>query len=150
MKPYILYKINGVQGEIINGEICVFSVNDDLVDNVEIIQSRDSIEGIKVFLKESILLTQDVLLQTTSKVEHFFVNIHGKLHPSIRNFDLNIEQIYNPNLPDGAHLELCDSIHMSESYTIIRKHKIDVFKELFELQPSRSNADEFYMLFLTS
>ena len=47
MKPFVLYEVGGVQGDIISDDTHTFSVNDDLIDEVEIIQSDNSIEGVK-------------------------------------------------------------------------------------------------------
>ena len=51
MKPFVLYEVGGVQGDIISDDTHTFSVNDDLIDEVEIIQSDNSIEGVKIYLK---------------------------------------------------------------------------------------------------
>ena len=131
MKPFVLYEVGGVQGDIISDDTHTFSVNDDLIDEVEIIQSDDSIEGVKIYLKESLVVDRNVLSQITPKVQHFFVNLYGKFQPTIFKFKMCIKQIYNPNFPDGAQFELRDGICISESITIIRQHKIDAFKELF-------------------
>lgn len=147
MKPFVLYEVGGVQGDIISDDTHTFSVNDDLIDEVEIIQSDDSIEGVKIYLKESLVVDRNVLSQITPKVQHFFVNLYGKFQPTIFKFKMCIKQIYNPNFPDGAQFELRDGICISESITIIRQHKIDAFKELFILKCSHPVADNYYMLF---
>ena len=147
MKPFVLYEVGGVQGDIISDDTHTFSVNDDLIDEIEIIQSNDSIEGVKIYLKEPLVVDQNVLSQITPKVQHFFVNLYGKFQPTIFRFKMSIKQIYNPNFPDGAHFELRDCICISERLTIIRQHKIDAFKELFELKCSHPDADNYYMLF---
>ena len=147
MKPFVLYEVGGVQGDIISDDTHTFSVNDDLIDEVEIIQSDDSIEGVKIYLKESLVVDRNVLSQITPKVQHFFVNLYGKFQPTIFKFKMCIKQIYNPNFPDGAQFELRDGICISESITIIRQHKIDAFKELFILKCSHPEADNYYMLF---
>ena len=83
MKPFVLYEVGGVQGDIISDDTHTFSVNDDLIDEVEIIQSDDSIEGVKIYLKESLVVDRNVLSQITPKVQHFFVNLYGKFQPTI-------------------------------------------------------------------
>ena len=147
MKPFVLYEVGGVQGDIISDDTHTFSVNDDLIDEVEIIQSDDSIEGVKIYLKEPLVVDRNVLSQITPKVQHFFVNLYGKFQPTIFKFKMCIKQIYNPNFPDGAQFELRDGICISESITIISQHKIDAFKELFILKCSYPEADNYYMLF---
>ena len=146
MKPFVLYEVSGIQGDIISGDAHTFSVNDDLIDEVEIIQSDTSITGLKIYLKESLVIDQSILSQMASKMQHFFVNLYGKFQPSIFKFKMNIKQIYNPNFPDQAHLELHDYIYISENITVIRQHKINAFKELFETKCSHPDADNYYML----
>ena len=90
MKPFVLYEVGGVQGDIISDDTHTFSVNDDLIDEVEIIQSDNSIEGVKIYLKEPLVVDRNVLSQITPKVQHFFVNLYGKLQPTI--FKLNVHQ----------------------------------------------------------
>ena len=36
MKPFVAYKISGVQGDIISGDVRSFAVTDDVIETVEI------------------------------------------------------------------------------------------------------------------
>src|SRR5699024_10555054 len=96
MKPFVSYKISGVQGDIISGDIRSFTVTDDLIETVEISQTHNTICGLKFTLKDTITFDSDVVAKVTNKAQVFFVNMYGKLQPSIRAFNLEVEQVYDP------------------------------------------------------
>ncbi len=147
MKQFILYKVSGVQGSIIRGDVHTFSIQDDcLIDEVEILQSNNSIDGVKIYLKGYITVDQTILSQITSKVQRFFVNLYLKVQPTVSKFNICIENIYNPNSPNKVSL-LKSRVGLRASLTATSQCKVDSFKECFELKFSCSDVDDFYMLF---
>lgn len=146
MKPFVTYKISGVQGDVISGDVRSFDVTDDLIETVEISQTDDEICGIKFTLKDTVEVDIDVVAQVTKMAQVFLVNMYGRLQPSIRSFNLEVEQIYDPKQTQTDHIELFDAICFAESLTIIRGHGIEMFKDFFGQKSPRFDADNTYML----
>ena len=105
MKPFVAYKISGVQGDIISGDVRSFAVTDDVIETVEISQTDDEICGIKFMLKDTVEVDNDVVAQVTKMAQVFLVNMYGRLQPSIRAFNLKVEQIYDPKQAQADHIE---------------------------------------------
>lgn len=146
MKPFVTYRISGVQGDIISGDVHSFTVTDDLIESVEITQTDDTICGLKFTLKDTVEVDNNVVAKVTNMAEIFLVNMYGKLQPSICAFNLKIEQIYSPKEKQTDCIELFSTICFAESLSIVRGHRIDTFKDFFGKKSSRPDADNTYML----
>lgn len=146
MMPFVTYKISGVQGEAISDDVRSFAVTDDLIETVEIIQTDDTICGLKFTLKDTVEVDNKVVAKVTNRAEIFLVNMYGKLQPSIRNFNLKVEQVYDPKQRQADCVELFSTICFADRISITRKHRIDIFKDFFEKASSRPDADNTYML----
>ena len=145
MKPFVTYKISGVQGDIISGDIRSFAVTDDLIETVEISQTDDAICGLKFILKDTITPDNDIVAKVTNKAKVFFVNMYGKLQPSIRAFNLEVKKVYDPNLKQTDN-KVSNTICLDASLSSIRKHRIDTFRDFFGKKSLRPDADDTYML----
>lgn len=146
MKPFVSYKVSGVWGHIISDDIHSFTVTDDLIETVEISQTDDTICGLKFTLKDTITLDSDIVAKVTNKAEVFFVNMYGKLQPSIRAFNLEVEQVYDPKQKQTGCIKVFDTICFAESISIIREYGIDTFRDFFGKKSLRPDADNTYML----
>lgn len=146
MKPFVSYKVSGVQGYIISDDIHSFTVTDDLVETVEISQTKDTICGLKFILKDTITLDNDIVAKLTNKAEVFFVNMYGNLQPSIRAFNLEVGQIYDPKQKRTGCIKVSDTICFTERISAIHGHGIDTFRDFFGKKSLRPDADNTYML----
>lgn len=72
--PYIEYKIQGISG-IVAKEEKAFCVKDDLIIQIELKQEGLEITGLKVLLKEDIVIDEQVKQAIRRKIEHFLVNL---------------------------------------------------------------------------
>lgn len=146
MRPFVSYKVSGVQGHIISDDIRSFAVADDLIETVEILQTDDAICGLKFTLKDTITLDSNIVAKVTNKAEVFFVNMYGKLQPSIRAFNLKVEQVYDPKQKRTGCIKVFDTIRFAERLSIIRRYGIDTFRDFFGKKSLRPDADNTYML----
>lgn len=146
MKPFVSYKVSGVRGHIISGDIRSFTVEDDHIETVEISQTKDTICGLKFTLKDTITLDRDIVAKVTNKAEVFFVNMYGKLQPSIQAFNLKVEHVYDPKQKQTDCIKVFDTIHFAERLSIIRGYEIDTFRDFFDKKSLRPDADNIYML----
>lgn len=146
MKPFVSYKVSGVRGHIISDDIHSFTVTDDLVETVEISQTKDTICGLKFTLKDTITLDNDIVAKLTNKAEVFLVNMYGNLQPSIRAFNLKVGQVYDPKQKQTGCIKVSDTICFAERLSVIRGHRIDTFRDFFGKKSLRPDADNTYML----
>lgn len=146
MKPFVSYKVSGMHGCIISGDIRSFVITDDLIETVEISQTDNAICGLKFTLKDAVTIDSDVVAKVTNKAEVFFVNMYGKLKPSIRAFNLEVEQIYDPKHRQTGCIELFSTICLAEKLSIIQRVGIDTFRDFFGKKSPRPDADNIYML----
>lgn len=146
MKSFVSYKVSGVRGYIISDDIRSFTVTDDLIETVEILQTDDAICGLKFTMKDTITLDSDIVAKVTNKAEVFLVNMYGKLQPSIRAFNLEVEQIYDPKQKQSGCIKVFDRICFAESISIKRSYGIDTFRDFFGKKSLRPDADNTYML----
>ena len=144
MKPYVVFKISGISGEVVSEDVRSFTPeNDEIVEEVTIIQTDSNIEGLRFDLKESVNVNECVISKITKKAKDFIVNICCYLHPSISKFDIKLDRGYDPN----EEFKFSDRIVISENVKMIHRHKeIVSFKKLFEHQSQCANADNVYML----
>ncbi len=146
MKSFITYKIYGMKGSIISGDIHSFSVTDNLVEDIEISQTNDTICGIKFTLKDNVAVDEDVIAQVDKKAQVFLVNMYGSLHPYIRGFRMKLDQVYDSKREQKNLIELSDSVCFTEDIMIIRSYGVDTFKSFFDKRSLAPNIENFYML----
>lgn len=146
MNPFVTYKVSGIHGVIVCDDDHSFTVTDDLIEAVEISQTRDSISGLKFTLKDVVEINDDVVSEVTNKAKDFLVNIYGGLQPSIQSLNLEVDRIYDPKQQNTEYNILCDTICMVDSISIIQGYRIDTFKNLFGKKTSHSDADDIYVL----
>lgn len=146
-KPFVIIKISGISGDIVSGDIRSFTTPDDgLIDTVEIMQTDDMLDGLRLTLKGFVSINDHVIEEILNKARTFVVNIYGKLQPCIYKFGLELGQVYDSKAKQEETLTLCSTITFSENITMTRGHGITLFEGLFNKQSVRPDADDIYML----
>lgn len=146
-KPWISFTVEGLQNISVYGESYSFeTINDDLIEEIQILQEENSITGIICILKDVKSINDDIFQQVCSKVKIFFVNMYGKYLPVLSNFKIQPSGTYHPHPLETDSPQINEFIRFDVDISMTMQYKIETFKNLFDSKFLSPDKEDDYML----
>lgn len=146
-KSWISFAVKGLKNISVYGESYSFkTINDDLIEEIEILQEENSITDIRCILKNIDDINDNILEQVHTKVKIFLVNLYGEYQPILCNFKTQCSGKHFLHALDTELPTIEEVIGFSEDITLSAQYKIEIFKNLFEDKFLTPDKDGDYML----
>jgi hypothetical protein len=131
MEPYIVFNIKGLCEHTVLGEAIFIPESDSEISKVEILCNDKDITGIKLFYKIDQSIDRN---KAENKIRQFIASIICNLQVVVKDFDISIDSIFNPNMISDNN-NLSTTIELEDMYissSIIVTMNASHFKKLYE------------------
>lgn len=152
MNPYILFSISGITDLGISGGKRSFPLHSHLpFTALEFLLNQQKITQIKLELSPHTRCTNEIVVQATSLLKLFMINIIGHWSINPQNLQIRIIEVYDPAArQSSAQISFAEPIKIGEKFSTFLQTPINQWAERFPLSfiSSEKNLlfEQFYQI----